>query len=985
VSTEATRSAEPFDGALRLLPAAASRAFAAYAVLLLVCGWSYAALNIWSDHSRTLEAARDQLRIVAAGLEAHIGAMLNDGIGAAVAAANELEASRGIASASDAEASATLGRMLTGGPYVRSLFIGSPERFVRAGRDGGESGVLPAWFTALINPRAASTAAVGEVIADTDRPPHRVIPIARRLSDLGDGKLWAGGLFDFHELNERYRSSIGAANALLLLSLDGSVLIRIPSPRGVDVTKIPTRDSEIVRRALLTPEAGIVEGTAPLLNTVAIVAYQRLHDYPLYVAAAVRRDSALAAWEQRRRDTLVLTAVASLVVVVLTWLLNHYLGALRGRELHYRTLFNKAGFSAFMLDGDRFIEANRTALSMFAMPQGTDMRGLRPWDVSPEQQPDGTLSRDLAQQRITTALETGQAKFEWTHKRMDSGEPFPAEVELSTLRADDRTLTLAVVHDLTDRKRAEESWRESEARYRALIEALPEAILVHRGAEPLYSNRAAAELVGAPSVAALGTRPVLSYVLDGDREVFRERGRLILETGSSAEPRELRLRRLDGSIILCEAQGVPVTFDGKPAVQTIVRDITSRKRQEAARAAAAERSRQQSEALLRLATQTESRSGDLKSALTRVCTVAVQALTADRVDMWSFENDSRQVRCLASSSADSAETRVVDSLSLSTLFIAMRSQRVMALRDARTDPPGLQLHQSGLTHADAASVIVAAVHIAGNLVGVALVSHCGEPREWHSDEVMFAGGVADQIAQACLDAERERAFDESRELAGQLVRAQDEARRHIGRDLHDSTGQTLAALEMNLARLARVTAEGPPDQRRILAESIELARQSSAEIRTASYLLHPPLLDELGLASALRWLADGFRQRSGIEVMLDLPATLVRFDKDCELALFRVAQEALANVHRHSGSPSVRVAARLTPEGIVLEIEDSGRGMPHADSPLRASAPTLSVGLAGMRERMRQIGGTLVVESGAMGTRVCATLHLQDRELRASS
>ena len=164
------------------------------------------------------------------------------------------------------------------------------------------------------------------------------------------------------------------------------------------------------------------------------------------------------------------------------------------------------------------------------------------------------------------------------------------------------------------------------------------------------------------------------------------------------------------------------------------------------------------------------------------------------------------------------------------------------------------------------------------------------------------------------------------------------------------------------------------EQRRILAECTDLASQCSTEIRTASYLLHPPLLDELGLASALRWLVDGFRDRSGIEVALDLPASLPRLDRDSELALFRVAQEALTNVHRHSGSPSARLAVKCGAQGIVLEIEDSGRGLPQTDTPPLDSAPALSVGLAGMRERMRQIGGSVVVESGHTGTHVRASL-----------
>ena len=308
------------------------------------------------------------------------------------------------------------------------------------------------------------------------------------------------------------------------------------------------------------------------------------------------------------------------------------------------------------------------------------------------------------------------------------------------------------------------------------------------------------------------------------------------------------------------------------------------------------------------------------------------------------------------------------------LLSSLRSQRVIALGHLREDSKGVELLESGLVGDEAVSLIAAAIHTAGELVAFALVTHCGAPREWHADEATFAGGIADQIAQAFLDAERELAFDELRELAGQLVRSQDETRRHIGRDLHDSTGQSLAALEMNLARLSRAAGESSPEQRKVLAECIELAGQCSAEIRTASYLLHPPLLDELGLASALRWMADGFRERSGIEVTLDLPSALARFDKDSELALFRVAQEALTNVHRHSGSRSARLSVKSRDDTVVLEIEDAGRGLSQATVRVRESSPSLSVGLAGMRERMRQIGGTVVVESGSTGTRVRASL-----------
>jgi signal transduction histidine kinase len=245
--------------------------------------------------------------------------------------------------------------------------------------------------------------------------------------------------------------------------------------------------------------------------------------------------------------------------------------------------------------------------------------------------------------------------------------------------------------------------------------------------------------------------------------------------------------------------------------------------------------------------------------------------------------------------------------------------------------------------------------------------------------MIFVGGIADQIAQAFLDAERERAFNELRDLAGQLVRAESQVRRRVGRDLHDSTGQLLAALELKLTRLAQDTQNLDPRCRKDIAECLDLAGRCSAEIRTASYLLHPPLLDELGLASALRWLVDGFRERSGIDVKLDVPDDLKRLDSDSELALFRVAQEALTNVLRHSGSHSARIKVSATKGGVSLQIEDDGKGMPRGNGRSAADPSTLSVGMAGMRERMRQIGGSVNVESEASGTRVRATVPLPAR------
>jgi two-component system NarL family sensor kinase len=164
-----------------------------------------------------------------------------------------------------------------------------------------------------------------------------------------------------------------------------------------------------------------------------------------------------------------------------------------------------------------------------------------------------------------------------------------------------------------------------------------------------------------------------------------------------------------------------------------------------------------------------------------------------------------------------------------------------------------------------------------------------------------------------------------------------------------------------------------PDRREQLEQCARLAHQCSAEIRTASYLLHPPLLDELGLLSAVRWLADGFHDRSGIEVHLDLPPAISRLSRDEELTLFRVAQEALTNVHRHAKSPWAAVRLTEHHDSVALEVEDGGVGADGAFS--------LGVGLAGMRERLRQVGGTLAVETSHSGTIVRASLPVTPVQL----
>jgi two-component system, NarL family, sensor kinase len=217
-----------------------------------------------------------------------------------------------------------------------------------------------------------------------------------------------------------------------------------------------------------------------------------------------------------------------------------------------------------------------------------------------------------------------------------------------------------------------------------------------------------------------------------------------------------------------------------------------------------------------------------------------------------------------------------------------------------------------------------------------------------------------------------------RQLSARLLKLQDEERRRIARDLHDTTGQKIAVLSMTLDRLAKLVDIRKADVKEALTESRDVVGKIGEEIRTLSYLLHPPLLDECGLASAVLWYAEGFKKRSGIHLGVSIDEELVRLTTDAETALFRVLQESLTNVHRYSGSPSAEIRIFQSGSKVHLEIVDHGKGVKVGmERPAFAGAPTLGVGIPGMRERIRQLGGQLEVEFSNEGTRVHASLPVQ--------
>lgn len=267
----------------------------------------------------------------------------------------------------------------------------------------------------------------------------------------------------------------------------------------------------------------------------------------------------------------------------------------------------------------------------------------------------------------------------------------------------------------------------------------------------------------------------------------------------------------------------------------------------------------------------------------------------------------------------------------------------------------------------------------GKSTTLAICLFSNTPRQMDEGFPGAMHGIAGHLSRLWA---RLNAQETQRNLSLSLMRAQDDERRRIARELHDSTGQYLSALALTIdAARSRDNALPPPAMRK-LKDAQDMIQRCSAELRTLSHLLHPPLLDELGLASALNWYVDGFGERSGIAVQAEIPAQLPRFDHGAELTVFRILQECLTNIHRHSGSKTAFVKVECAAEScgkasesLILEVRDEGKGIGQETlSGWLGNKKRAGVGISGMRERVRDLGGTLHIESTSAGTIVRATI-----------
>jgi signal transduction histidine kinase len=497
----------------------------------------------------------------------------------------------------------------------------------------------------------------------------------------------------------------------------------------------------------------------------------------------------------------------------------------------------------------------------------------------------------------------------------------------------------------TEPEQSENVLRQIEERFRWLVEIMPVAVyIVDKTGIIQHYNERAVELwgrkpeIGDPAQRHCGSLRL--YSTDGTL-VPHEESKMaeVLRTGVEARDLELVMERPDGSRITVLVNIVPLrNVDGELiGAMNCFQDITDRKH--------AEEGSQRSERLLRLVLDA----------------LPVGVVVVDRSGDILLSNPASQ--------------RIWSGMIRSGPERYAESKAWWHATGKKLTPgewPSVRALVNGETSVNDVIEIEA-------FDGVRkIIQNSAVPIRDANEQITGAVVVNEDIS-ASKTAERELndSYHQMRTLTGCLMRAQDDERRRIAQMLHETTAQNLAALKMLLARLNRTSDRLSDGERSTLTQSMSLAEQSMTEIRTLSYLLHPPFLDDTGLLPALRWYAAGFAERSGIKVGLDLPESFERLPLDTETALFRIVQESLINIHRHARSETARIRLRRDAETLVLEIEDRGQGIP-ADSldQIMSGGGMVGVGIAGMSERMQQLGGSLEITSGDHGTTVRARLRL---------
>ena len=522
-----------------------------------------------------------------------------------------------------------------------------------------------------------------------------------------------------------------------------------------------------------------------------------------------------------------------------------------------------------------------------------------------------------------------------------------------------------IARDITARKQVEKELRESEERFRAILETTPECVkLVAQDGTLLHMNAPGLKMVGADCAELVIGQCVYDLIAPEDRDRYRAFNEKICagEKGTL----EFAIMALDGKRRQMETHAAPLPNpDGTLVHLAVTRDVTARKQTE-------ERERQiTAEAIAATAKfravfeQTTvfagitSKDGVIMEA-NRLCLDACGYRAEDVIGkpLWeagwwqNFVESRDKIRAAAPLAAQGIPYREMLHYSWADGTERLVDFALYPILDDKGEV--LYLHPTGVDITD---------------IKRAEENYRDLAKRLDAEVQARTKELEDRNADVL------RQSEQVRKLSLRLMITQDEERRHIARDLHDSAGQTLTVLGFNLAQLIHDAERIAPSLAKEGKQIQEVVQQLHREIRTTSYLLHPPLLDETGLPSALSWYVQGLGERSGLAIDLSVEEGFERLPADMELAIFRLVQESLTNVHRHSESKTARIRIAREGENVCVEVSDQGHGIPpHRMAEIQSNSSGL--GLRGLRERLRHFGGGMNIKSNGSGTRVLAKIPL---------
>jgi len=561
--------------------------------------------------------------------------------------------------------------------------------------------------------------------------------------------------------------------------------------------------------------------------------------------------------------------------------------------------------------------------------------------------------RAAVERLMKEANRTGEMDFEYRYHHPDLGVRW---LHSKGRRLGNESRMFGVVLDVTERKKGEAALQQSEEHLRAIVETTPECVLlVNSDGTVLHINAAGLKMLGADSGAKVDGKNLYDFIVPGDRERFREFHHKIC-TGEKAAL-EFEIVGLQGLQRHVESHAAPLRQpDGSFIQLAVMRDVTDR--------------------ML---------AGRATGMLAAIVDSSDDAIVSKNLDGIIRSWNHAAERIFGYSAAEAIGKPI-------TLIIPQDRQQeeseiLRRIRSGeRVDHFETVRRRKDGTLLDISLTISPVRDERGRIIGASKVARDITERK-HAEADLRKSEEQFRKLSEMLDAEvRARTSEleqrnaeilaqseQLRELSWRVARAQEEERRHIARELHDSAGQTLTALDLSAAELVSEAERLAPKLAKHGETLQKLIQQLYREIRTASYLLHPPLLDETGISSALGWYVQGLSERSGLSITLDIASDFGRLPSDMELVIFRLVQECLANIHRHSGSKTAAIRIFRDEENVRVEVKDQGIGI-SPDRLTKLQGGGSGVGIRGMQERLRQFRGAMSIQSNSSGTTVIATI-----------